>query len=178
MPHWKPDFEKIRRIGVAADHAGFAVKQALVLRLEAEGWKAVDFGNRDEEPGDDYPDFVIPLARATAAGDVDRGIAVCGSGVGACVAANKIQGVRACLIADLFSARQGVEDDDLNLICLAGRAGERQAWELVRTFLSARFSREPRHMRRLAKVMSLEAPGSVPLRQSLRLSAHRQMRLR
>lgn len=178
MPHWKPEYEKPRRIGVAADHAGFAVKQALTGRLQADGWKVVDFGNRCEDPADDYPDFVIPLARATAHGEVDRGIAVCGSGVGACVAANKVKGVRACLITDLFAARQGVEDDDLNLICLAGRSGERHAWELVRTFLDARFTREPRHMRRLAKVMNLEAPGCGHQRQILSVSAGPQMRLR
>lgn len=178
MPQWIPDYEKTRRIGVAADHAGFAVKQALTARLQADGWKVIDFGNRNSDPVDDYPDFVIPLARATANGEVDRGIAVCGSGVGACVAANKVKGVRACLITDPFTARQGVEDDDLNLICLAGRAGERRAWDLVRTFLDAHFSREPRHMRRLAKVMNLEAPGSGHSRQSLSMTAGPQMRLR
>ena len=115
---------------------------------------------RQPTPDDDYPDFVVPLARALARGDVDRGVAICGSGVGACMAANKVPGVRACLIHDAFSAHQGVEDDDLNLICLGGLVvGQALAWELVRTFLAARFSGAERHRRRLAKVARLEGNG-------------------
>lgn len=109
------------RIGIATDHGGFALKQLLAGRLQAAGHEVTDFGAHQLNPDDDYPDFIIPLGRAVAAGKVDRGIAVCGSGVGATVCANKIKGVRACLIEDHFSARQGVEDDDLNLICLGGR---------------------------------------------------------
>ena len=108
-------------------------------------------------PDDDYPDFVIPLGQAVASGKVDRGVAVCGSGVGASVCSNKIKGVRACLIEDHFSARQGVEDDDLNVICLGGRIeGPELAWDLVQTFLAAEFSQAPRHVRRLRKVAALE----------------------
>ena len=109
------------RIGVAADHGGFRLKAQLVVRLKSAGHEVVDFGALELMPGDDYPDFVIPLGQALAADTVDRGVAVCGSGVGASVCANKIDGVRACLIEDHFSAKQGVEDDNLNVICLGGR---------------------------------------------------------
>jgi len=135
------------------------LKEQLVPRLRAAGHEVVDFGAHRLAPDDDYPDFVIPLGKAVAAGRVDRGIAVCGSGVGAAVCANKIKGIRACLIEDHFSARQGVEDDDLNLICLGGRIeGPELAWDLIQTFLAARFSGAERHRRRLQKVAALE-PG-------------------
>jgi ribose 5-phosphate isomerase B len=144
-------------IGTAADHGGFELKQQLVLLLRDAGHHIVDFGDHSLEPDDDYPDFVIPLAQAVAAGKLDRGIAICGSGVGACVAANKVAGVRACLIHETFSAHQGVEDDDLNLICLGGQVvGLAEAWELVQAFLASSFSGEERHRRRLAKVAALE----------------------
>jgi len=117
-----------------------------------------DFGDNLPQPDDDFPDFVIPLARAVALGKVSRGVAVCGSGVGASVVANKIKGIRACLIHESFSAHQGVEDDDLNIICLGGLVvGRAMAWELVQTFLAARFSGEERHRRRLAKISALES---------------------
>jgi ribose 5-phosphate isomerase B len=107
--------------------------------------------------GDDYPDFVIPLAHAVAAGEVERGLAICGSGVGASVCANKIPGVAAGLVHDHYSARQGVEDDHMNIICMGGRTvGPAVAWDLVETFLDARFSQLDRHLRRLGKVASLE----------------------
>lgn len=145
------------RIGIATDHGGFELKQTLTDRLRAAGHEIVDFGAHKLDTGDDYPDFVIPLGRAVAAGKIERGVAVCGSGVGASVCANKIKGVRACLIEDNFSARQGVEDDDLNLICLGGRIeGPELAWELVQTFLKAQFSGAERHVRRLGKVAALE----------------------
>ena len=145
------------RIGIAADHAGFELKQHLQGLLRAAGYGVEDFGDRRPQPDDDYPDFIIPLARAVAKGEVDRGLAICGSGVGVSVAANKVAGVRACLIHETFSARQGVEDDDLNLLCLGGLVvGHAAAWELVRTFLAARFSGAERHRRRLAKVAALE----------------------
>lgn len=144
-------------IGIAADHGGFELKQYLVGMLREAGYLVTDFGDRRSQPDDDYPDFVVPLARAIAAGTVDRGIAICGSGVGASIAANKVAGVRACLIDESFPARQGVEDDDLNLICLGGLVvGHAVAWELVQTFLRARFSGAERHRRRLAKVSALE----------------------
>lgn len=145
------------RIGIATDHGGFDMKQELLARLKKAGHEVTDFGAHSLAPGDDYPDFVTPLARAVAARDVDRGIACCGSGVGATVCANKVKGVRACLIEDNFSARQGVEDDDMNMICLGGRIqGIEAAWELVQTFLAAKFSGAERHKRRLGKVAALE----------------------
>ena len=144
-------------VGVASDHAGYALKEYLVRMLQKAGAEVIDFGDRQPVPDDDYPDFVVPLARAVAAGRVERGIAICGSGVGASVVANKVAGVRACLIHDSFSAHQGVEDDDINLICLGGLVvGHALAWELVKTFLVARFSGAERHRRRLAKVAELE----------------------
>jgi ribose 5-phosphate isomerase B len=146
-----------KRIGIAADHGGFELKQQLALLLRAAGHHVVDFGDHRLQPSDDYPDFVIPLARAVAAGERERGVAICGSGVGACVVANKVAGVRACLIQDSFSARQGVEDDDLNVICFGGQVvGLAEAWELLQTFLAASFSGEVRHRRRIAKVAALE----------------------
>ena len=144
-------------VGIAADHGGFGLKQDLVARLRAAGHNVLDFGAEELNPDDDYPDFVIPLARAVAAETVERAVAVCGSGVGASISANKLPGVRAALIQDTFSARQGVEDDHMNLICLGGRTvGPSLAWELVRTFLAAEFSHAPRHLRRLSKMASLE----------------------
>jgi ribose 5-phosphate isomerase B len=115
------------------------------------------------DPEDDYPDFIIPLARAVAAGEADRGVALCGSGVGASVAANKVPGVRAGLIHDVFSAHQGVQDDNMNVFCLGGQViGPALAWELIETFLTARFSGAPRHERRLAKVQALESQKVGP----------------
>jgi ribose 5-phosphate isomerase B len=146
-----------RRIGLASDHGGFKLKLRLSRRLVEAGLEVVDYGDLQADPDDDYPDFVVPLARATARGEVARGLAICGSGVGACIAANKVPGARACLIQDSFSARQGVEDDDLNILCLGGRVvGEELAWELVAVFLAARFSGAERHLRRVAKVAGLE----------------------
>ncbi len=146
-----------KRIGVAADHGGFALKEQLVGMLRGAGYDVLDFGDGEPRPDDDYPDFVVPLARAVASGEVDRGVAICGSGVGASVVANKVAGVRACLIHETFSAHQGVEDDDLNMVCLGGLVvGHALAWELVKTFLAARFSGADRHCRRLAKVVELE----------------------
>ena len=144
-------------IGIAADHGGFELKNFLVRRLREAGHEVLDFGDRQPRPDDDYPDFVVPLARAVAGGEIARGVAICGSGVGASVAANKVAGSRACLIHETFSAHQGVEDDDLNMICLGGLVvGPALAWELVQTFLAARFRGAERHRRRLAKVASLE----------------------
>jgi ribose 5-phosphate isomerase B len=145
------------RVGIATDHGGFALKEALVAHLRATRHEVVDFGAHALNSGDDYPDFVIPLARAVAAGTVERGLAVCGSGVGASVCANKIPGVRAGLVHDHFSARQGVEDDHMNIICLGGRAvGSFVARDLVEAFLGAQFSQAERHLRRLGKVAALE----------------------
>jgi ribose 5-phosphate isomerase B len=145
------------RLGVATDHGGFGLKEDLIARLRAAGHETVDFGAHSLDAGDDYPDYVIPLARAVAEGAVERGVAVCGSGVGASVCANKIPGVRAALVSDHFSARQGVEDDHMNIICMGGRTlGPFAAWDILEAFLAAEFSQAPRHLRRLAKVASLE----------------------
>jgi len=145
------------RIGIAADHGGFALKEELVAELHAAGYAVSDFGAGSLEAKDDYPDYVVPLARAVAGGTVERGIAICGSGVGAAIVANKIPGVRAALIHESFSAHQGVEDDAMNVICLGGRViGAALARELVRVFLESSFSDAERHRRRLAKVAELE----------------------
>jgi ribose 5-phosphate isomerase B len=158
-----PEMEPLR-IGIAADDGGFQLKQYLEGRLREAGHRVNDFGDHRSHPDDDYPDFVVPLARAVARGDVDRGEAVCGSGVVASIAANKVAGVRACLIDASFPSHQGVEDDNLNLICLGGLGvGHETAWALVQTFLAACFSGAERHRRRLAKVSALEstAPKDV-----------------
>ena len=138
------------------------MRKYLAAMLCEAGYEVSDFGDLQQEPSDDYPDFVVPLARAVACGGVDRGVAVCGSGVGACIVANKVPGVRACLIHECFSAHQGVEDDDMNVICLGGQvAGNSLAWELVTLFLRARFTGAERHRRRLAKVARLERTETV-----------------
>jgi len=145
------------RIGVAADHGGFELKRQVIGWLEEAGHEVTDFGNHAHDGQDDYPDFVVPLAKAVAAGSVERGVALCGSGVGAAIAANKVPGVRAALITDVFSARQGVEDDDMNVICLGGRTtGPGLARDLIAAFLAARFSGLERHVRRLNKIAALE----------------------
>ena len=145
------------RVGICADHGGFNLKQEVAAALRAAGHDVVDFGAHQLESGDDYPDFVLPLARAVAAEEVERGIAICGSGVGACIAANKVTGVRAALVHDFFSAHQGVEDDDMNMVCMGGRViGYYLAWDLIRAFLAARFTGEERFRRRLAKIAALE----------------------
>lgn len=146
------------RVGIGADHGGFEMKQQLANLLSKEGYEVVDFGNKVYDTNDDYPDFTFPLARAVASGNVERGILVCGSGVGASVAANKVTGIRAALCHDDFSARQGVEDDDMNVICFGGRTmGVAVAWDCTKNFLTARFSGAERHCRRLAKVSQFEA---------------------
>jgi ribose 5-phosphate isomerase B len=144
-------------LGIAADHGGYELKQYLVEKLRELGHEVIDFGDRKPTEDDDYPDFIVPLARAVSSGNVNRGVGICGSGVGAAVAANKVGGVRACLIHENFSAHQGVEDDDLNMMCLGGLVvGHALAWDLVQTFLAAKFSGAERHCRRLAKVTALE----------------------
>ena len=154
----------LKRIGLAADHGGFELKEFLAGKLREAGYEVSDFGDWQLKPDDDYPDFVIPLARAVAAGTVDRGIGICGSGVGASIAANKVAGVRAGLIDENFSAHQGVEDDDLNMICFGGLlVGHALAWELTQTFLAARFKGAERFRRRLVKVAELECKPSKEL---------------
>ncbi|MEJ2207948.1 MAG: RpiB/LacA/LacB family sugar-phosphate isomerase [Anaerolineae bacterium] len=145
------------KLGIAADHGGFELKQRLVQELHRAGHVIRDFGAAELKPGDDYPDYVVPLARAVAEGQVERGIAICGSGVGASVAANKVPGVRAGLVHDVYSAHQGVEDDDMNVLCLGGRVvGYEVAWDLVEVFLEADFQGQERFRRRLAKIAALE----------------------
>jgi ribose 5-phosphate isomerase B len=151
------------RLGIATDHGGFALKEELAARLRGAGHELADFGAYSLVPDDDYPDFVIPLAQAVAAGKVERGVAVCGSGVGAAFCANKVRGVRACLIHDHFSARQGVEDDHMNILCMGGRTvGPAVAWDLVQTFLLAEYGQAERYLRRLKKVAALETGPAKP----------------
>lgn len=145
------------RIGIASDHGGFAMKELIAEALKFAGHDVTDFGALQLDPDDDYPDFVIPLAKAVARGEVERGIALCSSGVGASIVANKVPGVHAALIHDHFSAHQGVEDDEMNIICLGSLVvGYALAWELAQTFLTARFSGAERHRRRLGKISALE----------------------
>ena len=144
-------------IGFATDHGGYILKEHILKVLRDSGHKVQDYGAFDLNPEDDYPDFVIPLARAVARGEVERGIAVCGSGVGASFTANKIPGVRSALIHESFSAHQGVEDDDMNLLCLGGRViGFAMALEIIQIYLAAQYIKTERFERRLAKVAALE----------------------
>lgn len=145
------------RVGIAADHGGFELKEHLLPLLRRWGHEVIDFGAHELNQEDDYPDLVIPLARAVAHGEVARGIAICGSGVGAAITANKVPGVRAALITECYSAHQGVEHDDLNLLCLGGWVtGRALAQDLVSVFLEAQFSGRDRHRRRLDKIARLE----------------------
>ena len=145
------------RVGIGSDHGGFLLKEQVAEQLRGAGYEVFDFGAHQLTEGDDYPDYIIPLAKAVASGEVDRGVALCGSGVGASIAANKVAGVRAGLIHDVFSAHQGVEDDDMNVFSLGGQViGPALAWELIETFLNASFSGAERHQRRVNKVRALE----------------------
>ena len=151
------------KVGIAADHAGFEQKEQLVAKLVEAGYQVHDYGAVTYDPADDYPDIIVPLAHAVANHEVDRGIAVCGSGVGVSVAANKIPGVRAALITETYSARQGVEHDDMNLLCLGGRViGPMLIWELVMAFLQAEYDGGERFERRLQKVIALENKSAQP----------------
>ncbi len=151
------------RIAVGGDHNGFTLKNALVALLEEVGHQVLDVGPKSLDPADDYPDFADAVASAVASGQVERGILVCGSGVGASVAANKVPGIRAAVCHDIYSAHQGVEHDDMNVLCLGARIiGSEVARELVTAFTSARFSGEPRHKRRLEKVRAMENKAHQP----------------
>ncbi len=146
------------RIAVGSDHGGFPLKLPIAEELARLGHEVVDCGAHVFEPADDYPDFAEAVALAVQRGDSDRGVLICGSGVGASIAANKFAGVRAAICHDTYSAHQGVEHDDMNLLCLGARiVGSELAPELVRPFAAATFSNEERHRRRLAKVLSSEA---------------------
>ena len=145
------------KVAVAADHAGFPLKGELMGWLSNDGFEVSDLGAHTLDPADDYPDFAEAVAEAVARGNSHRGILVCGSGVGACIAANKVPGVRACLCHDTYSARQGVEHDDMNVLCLGARViGAELARELTTAFLHAQFSGEERHQRRLEKTLAIE----------------------
>ncbi len=145
------------RIAVGADHAGVPLNEAVISELRRLGHEVLDLGTHDGAQPDDYPDYAAAVGEALAAGRSQRGVLVCGSGVGAAIAANKIAGVRACMCHDTYSARQGVEHDDMNVLCLGARViGPQLALELVRAFVAARFSGEERHQRRLDKVNALE----------------------
>ena len=146
----------MKRVALAADHAGFELKEKMAAHLKGAGFEVMDLGTGDEEPVD-YPDFARAIGEALREGRAERGILICGSGVGACVAANKIKGIRAGLCHDTYSAHQGVEHDDINVLCLGARViGEELAIELITAFLSAKFTGEERHRRRLAKIEEIE----------------------
>lgn len=145
------------RVAFGADHAGWPLRSRVFDELAAGGHELVDVGTPERVPGDDYPDVAAAVAGAITAGRAERGILVCGSGVGACVAANKVLGIRAAMCHDSFSARQGVEDDNMNVLCLGARViGVELAADLVRDFLAARFSGAERHRRRLGKIAAME----------------------
>ncbi len=144
------------RVAFGADHGGFHLKQEMVARLRDE-YEVLDFGADSFEPHDDYPDFVVLVAEAVVSGKAQRGVIICGSGVGACIAANKMTGIRAGICHDVYSAHQGVEHDDMNVLCLGARViGTELAAELVAAFLRAHFSGEERHRRRLEKILAIE----------------------
>lgn len=145
------------RIAVGADHAGVPLNQAVIDDIRDSGYEVVDLGTHDASQPDDYPEYAEAVAQRVASGDCERGILVCGSGVGVTVAANKIIGVRACMCHDTYSAHQGVEHDDMNVLCIGARVvGRELALELVRAFLKARFTGEERHRRRLNKILAIE----------------------
>jgi ribose 5-phosphate isomerase B len=149
------------KLAVGADHAGFELKQQLVPWLESCGHEVLDLGAHSLDPDDDYPDFAASVARSLTDGLAERGVIFCGSGVGACITANKVRGVRACLCHDTYTARQGVEHDDMNVICLGGRViGPEQAQEVLDAFLGAGFQPEARFQRRLDKLNEVERLGA------------------
>jgi ribose 5-phosphate isomerase B len=148
------------RIAIGADHGGFDLKREIVAQLKQAGHDVLDLGAHAYDAADDYPDFARAVAEALTSGRAERGVIVCGSGVGACVAANKVNGVRAAVCHDTYSAHQGVEHDDMNVLCLGARiVGVELARELVSAFLGATFSGEERHVRRLNKVLAIEKPS-------------------
>ena len=148
------------RLVVAADHGGVPLNEIVIEELRRLGHDVLDLGGHDANNGDDYPDYAEALGRKIASGEYERGVLICGSGVGASVAANKIRGVRAGLCHDTYSAHQGVEHDNCNVLCLGARViGNELALELVRAFIGAKFTGEPRHKRRLEKVLAIEKKG-------------------
>jgi RpiB/LacA/LacB family sugar-phosphate isomerase len=144
------------KIAIAGDHAGFELKQYLCAELKKNSHEVFDLGAYDTTPSD-YPDFARAVGEAIISGQAERGILVCGSGVGASIAASKIRGIRAAVCHDTYSGHQGVEHDDMNVLCLGARViGPAPAIEIARAFLSARFSQEGRHLRRVKKVLEIE----------------------
>jgi len=149
------------RIAIGSDHGGYPLNETIIADLEKQGHVVIDFGTHDGTKPDDYPDYSRKVGNAVRQNEADRGIIVCGLGVGATVAANKVHGIRACLCHDTYSAHQGVEHDNMNVLCLGARIiGVELARELVKAFIGAKFSGEERHMRRLAKVDDIEAKGA------------------
>lgn len=149
------------RVAIACDHGGFPLKGTILAAVKEYGHEALDLGAFDETSSD-YPDFAEKIGQALVSGEAERGILICGSGIGACIAANKIKGVYAGLCHDTYSAHQGVEHDDMNVLCLGARIiGPALATELVQAFVGAVFSREERHLRRVGKVRAIEAKGSI-----------------
>jgi len=145
------------RIAIGADHGGYPLNEQIIEELRAAGHEIEDFGTHDGSRTDDYPDYALKVGEAVRGGQADCGIIICGSGVGACVAANKIRGVRAALCGDTYSAHQSREHDDCNVLCLGARVvGSALASEIVRSFVDARFTGEERHARRLEKVLEIE----------------------
>lgn len=148
------------RVAVGMDHGGFPLKEFILEEIRKEGHEPVDVGAFQLDPADDYPDFARAVGKAILDGRAERGVLVCGSGVGACVAANKMKGIRASVCHDHYSAHQGVEHDNMNVLCLGARIiGPELAVDLIRAFLAATFSGEERHARRLGKVNAIEAAG-------------------
>jgi len=151
------------RIAIGADHAGYGLKGPLAELLRGLGHEVVDVGAHALDPSDDFPDFAGAVAKSVASGETERGVVVCGSGVGTSVAANKVRGVRASVCHDTYSAQQGVEHDDMNVLCLGSRVvGKELAKELVSVFVAASFKDEERHRRRLEKVLAMEAESTGP----------------
>lgn len=145
------------KISLAADHNGFDLKKEISDQLENEGYEVIDVGPHSHDPLDDYPDYAKKLADSVSRGESLRGIMICGSGVGASVASNKVKGIRAAVCHDIYSAHQGVEHDDMNVLCLGSRiVGSEVARELVKAFITAEFTGEERHQRRLDKVLDME----------------------
>jgi ribose 5-phosphate isomerase B len=149
-----------KRVVVAADHGGFVLKTNLISWLREQGIEVLDLGTTIFDIEDDYPDFALKLAEVVACGKIERGILICGSGVGATIAANKIPGARACLCHDTYSAHQGVEHDNMNILCLGGRViGIEMAKELILTFVKAKFNNEEKYKRRVEKIFEIEKRG-------------------
>jgi len=145
------------KIAIGADHGGFELKTFLVDLLKNQNYEVIDAGNIELDPKDDYPDFAIKVAEMISSGEADKGIIICGSGVGACITANKFKGVRACLCHDTYSAHQGVEHDAMNVLCLGARIiGTELAREIVNSFLKAEFIKEERFLRRLEKINRID----------------------